>query len=186
MRRAPLAVMLLLAWAAGCGKVNNLPSYGVVSEFTLTDERGKAFGSADLAGKIWVADFFFTTCTGPCPRMSTQMNGVQNAVREYPEVRIVSFTVDPQTDTPEVLAAYAKRYKAEPGRWYFLTGPMAALNSLAHDSFRVGSVDGTREHSTRFMLVDGKGRIRGYYLTAEKESIPQLLADINKLRKESS
>lgn len=180
------ALVVLMGLLAGCGKVNNLPSYGVIADFTLTDENGRAFGSADLAGKIYVADFFFTTCNGPCPRMSTQMNGVQKAIREYPDVQIVSFTVDPKTDTPEVLASYARRYKADPGRWHFLTGPQATLNNLCRSSFMLGNVDGSLEHSTRFVLVDGKSRIRGYYQTAEKESIPQLLADIRKLRKENS
>jgi protein SCO1/2 len=172
--------------AVSCGQVNNLPSYSVVSDFTLTDENGQPFGSANLNGKIWVADFFFTTCNGPCPRMSTQMNSVQKAVREYPDVQMVSFTVDPATDTPIVLAAYARRYKADAGRWHFLTGPQETLNKLARKSFLLGDVDGTRQHSTRFVLIDAKGRVRGYYQTAEKESIPQLLDDIQKLRKENS
>lgn len=186
MRANPVTCALAALALFSCGKVNNLPSYGIVADFTLTDETGKPFPGAALNGKIWVADFFFTTCTGPCPRMSTQMNRVQNAVRQYPEVQLVSFTVDPATDTPAVLAAYARRYKADPERWHFLTGPQDTLNALARNSFLLGTVDGTREHSTRFVLVDGKGRIRGFYQTAEKESIPQLLADIQKLRKENS
>lgn len=180
-----VAMAGVAVWLTGCARVNHLPSYGVVADFTLTDETGKSFSSGRLAGKIWVADFFFTTCTGPCPRMSTQMNGVQKAIRDYPDVEIVSFTVDPKTDTPEVLAAYAKRYKADPGRWHFLTGPQETLNGLCRASFLLGNVDGSLEHSTRFVLVDGKSRIRGYYQTAEKEAIPQLLEDIQTLRKES-
>lgn len=186
MTKARLLASACALLLAACGKLNNLPSYGLVSGFTLTDENGRPFGAANLNGKIWVADFFFTTCTGPCPRMSTQMNGVQNAVRPFPDVQLVSFTVDPATDTPPVLAAYARRYKADPARWHFLTGPLDTMNRLARTSFMLGEVDGTRQHSTRFVLVDGKGRIRGYYLTAEKESIPQLLDDIQTLRKESS
>lgn len=182
----PGALFAILTLLVGCGLVNDLPSYGVVADFTLTDEKAAPFSSANLAGKIWVADFFFTSCLGPCPRMSTQMSQIQKAVREYPNVELVSFTIDPNNDTPEVLAAYARRYKAEPGRWHFLTGPRAVLHNLSRNSFMLGNVDGTLEHSTRFVLVDGKGRIRGFYQTAEKESIPQLLTDLQKLRKEMS
>jgi protein SCO1/2 len=181
-----LTLVIALVLLAGCGKVNNLPSLGLVPDFTLTGETGKSFGSADLDGKIWVADFFFTTCQGPCPRMSTQMSGVQKAVERYPEVHLVSFTIDPRTDTPPVLAAYARRYKANPERWHFLTGTPGALNRLSYDTFHLGPVDGSLQHSTRFVLIDGSRRIRAYYLTAEKESIPQLLSDIEKLHKEGS
>ncbi len=177
-------VLAALALLASCGSTNNLPSYGVVQTFSLTDQNGKPFSSTQLDGKIWVADFFFTTCNGPCPRMSTQMNHVQNAVHEFADVRMVSFTVDPKNDTPEILAAYAKRYKALPGVWHFLTGPREKLHELCRKSFMLGDVDGSLQHSTRFVLVDRKGRIRGYYQTAEKESIPQLIKDIKALRKE--
>jgi protein SCO1/2 len=92
--------------------------------------------------------------------------------------------VDPERDTPEVLAAYGKRYQANPARWTFLTGPQKDLHALSRDAFKLGDVTGDLEHSTRFVLVDRKSRIRGYYNTWEKEAIPNLLADIQTLLKE--
>lgn len=170
---------------AGCQQAD-LPSYGVVPDFVLTSETGEEFASkAALDGNVWVANFIFTTCHGPCPRMSSQMRHVQEAVKGSQGVRLVSFTIDPANDTPPVLADYARRYKAEPGLWHFLTGPQETLHSLKRNAFMLGSVDGSLEHSTRFVLVDKKSRIRGFYATDEAESIPKLIADIRALAKES-
>jgi Uncharacterized protein SCO1/SenC/PrrC, involved in biogenesis of respiratory and photosynthetic systems len=184
MRLAALGLFLIVLTSC-VSRMSDLPSYGVVPDFTLTDHRGADFHSAtELAGKIWVADFIFTSCHGPCPRMSSQMKQVQDSVEANPDVKLVSFTIDPKNDTPEVLSAYAKRYKARDGQWHFLTGPMEALNQICRYSFKLGNVDGTLEHSTRFVLVDRKGRIRGYYATDEPDAVTRLTADIQKLLKE--
>jgi protein SCO1/2 len=172
---------------AGCGAPREpLPIYGQVPEFTLTAHDGREFDSRSLHGRVWVADFIFTTCTGPCPRMSSQMRQAQGAVAQWPDVKLVSFTVDPARDTPEVLAAYAKRYQAEPDRWYFLTGARETLHHLKREAFKLGSVDGSLDHSTRLVLIDRRSRVRGYYLTSESEAIPRLVADIAQARKEPS
>lgn len=171
--------------SAGCSSQRPLPSYGVVPDFTLTDQAGTAFQSASkLNKKIWVADFIFTNCPGPCPRMSSQMHQVQTALDGNDAVRFVSFTVDPARDTPPVLAAYAQHFEAAPGKWYFLTGAAPDLNRMSRGVFMLGNVDGSLEHSTRFALIDGMGRIRGYYLTSEPEAIPTLIADAKRLLKE--
>jgi protein SCO1/2 len=104
------------------------------------------------------------------------MHQVQMAL-EGKGIQLVSFTVDPEHDTPEVLNAYSKAFKASPGVWHFLTGARADLNHLAKDVFKLGVVDGSLEHSTRFVLVDRSGQIRGYYLTSEPEAIPRLIDD---------
>jgi protein SCO1/2 len=170
---------------AGCTGKPALPSYGVVPDFTLTDQTGAAFkSSAQLSKKIWVADFIFTNCPGPCPRMSSQMHQVETALAYADAVRFVSFTVDPARDTPRVLAAYAQHFEATPGKWYFLTGAEADLNRMSRGVFMLGNVDGSLQHSTRFALIDGAGRIRGYYLTSEPEAIPTLIADAKRLLKE--
>jgi len=169
---------------AGCGGAG-LPSLGQVPGFSLTDQFNKPFSSADvLNGNVWIADFIYTNCTGPCPRMSAQMRQVDNALGEESNVRFVSFTVDPTRDTPEVLEKYADRYQAETGRWYFLTGAQADLQKLTRNAFLLGDVGGNLEHSTRFVLIDRKSRIRGYYLTAEEDAIPRLIADTKKVLKE--
>jgi len=180
------AVVLALAgFLVSCAaKKEPLPAYGAVPAFQLTAQDGGMFDSRSLSGKVWVADFFFTTCPGPCPRMTSQMHGVQQAVSRNPDVRLVSFTIDPWHDTPPVLAEYAKVHGASPGRWYFLTGPQPTLQMLDKDTFKLGDVDGKLAHSTRFVLVDRRSQIRGYYDTSEPDSITRLVADIESLAKE--
>jgi protein SCO1/2 len=185
MPRRFKAALAFLTLAAGCSRAPRLPDYGPVPAFQLTDQSGAVFDSAKtLGGRVWVADFFFTNCPGPCPRMSSQMHQVQTAL-EGTGARLVSITVDPARDTPDVLAAYAAHFEARPGAWYFLTGPRAALQHLSKDVFKLGDVDGSLEHSTRFALVDQQSQIRGYYLTSEPDAIPRLIADARVLLKEA-
>jgi protein SCO1 len=104
--------------------------------------------------------------------MTSQMREVQDAVLKMPDVRLVSFTMDPANDTPPVLAAYAKAARRAPPMWYFLTGSVATLQMLDRDAFKLGDIDAALQHSTRFVLVDRQGRIRGYYDTSESSAIP--------------
>jgi protein SCO1/2 len=173
-----LAAGLLLSLGA-CRHSEPLPSYGPVSDFQLTDQNGQPFRGESLKGKIWVADFIYTQCPGPCPRMTSQMHQVQQATEKMRDVALVSFTVDPQHDTPAILASYAKAHHAQHERWYFLTGDAASLNQLCRYVFKLGNVDGSLEHSTRFVLVDKKSQIRGYYDTSETSSIPKLIDDLH-------
>ena len=177
-------VLLICLLLSACVPVKPLPVLGQVPQFQLTAQTGQPFDSHSLDGHIWVADFIYTTCTGPCPMMSSRMRHVQASTVERPEVRLVSFTVDPAHDTPQALAQYAATFKAQPERWFFLTGDAALLNYLGHDAFHLNSVDGSLIHSTRFTLVDGKGRIRGYYSTDEDGFMPRLLSDIRRLGEE--
>ena len=180
---ALVGVLLL----TGCAGKPALPSYGSVPPFTLTDQTGAEFRSeAALGKKIWVANFVFTNCPGPCPRMSSQMHQVQTALAGESDVRLVSFTVDPARDTPPVLAAYAQHFAAEPGKWFFLTGAVPDLNRMSRGVFLLGDVDGSLEHSTRFALVDRLARIRGYYQSSDAGAIPRLIEDARRLLKESS
>lgn len=173
-----LSVLALVGCTASAG----LPSYGLVPDFALTDQSNQPFLSANtLRGKVWIADFIFTNCTGPCPRMSAQMRKVDTALHDLKDLRLVSFTVDPARDTPAVLWKYADHYQAEPGTWFFLTGEQSALNNLARNVFMLGNVNGDLEHSTRFVLIDRKSRVRGYYLTSEEDAIPRLIADAKRV-----
>ena len=165
--------------------INN---YGSVPAFRLINQNGRPFGSADLAGKIWIADFIYTTCPSPCPMISSRMSEMQKPL-EKTEVHFVSFTVDPERDTPQMLREYANRLQAEPGRWDFLTGPKPAIYDLSEHGFKLAAAEHAGEngeplHSTRMILVDRRGQIRGYYDGTEADAVTRLLADTNHLLKE--
>jgi len=181
-----LPLALLLGTLTSCSHQPSLPVYWQIPPFQLTAQTGQPFDSKTLAGDIWVADFIYTSCPGPCPRMSSQMRGVQAAIAALPDVKLLSFTVDPQNDTPATLAAYATRYRAEPGRWFFLTGAQSTLQDLCRNGFKLGNVDGSMTHSTRFVLVDRHSRVRGFYNpTTEDGAVTHLLRDIHALEKET-
>ena len=181
MRRV-LPLFLLLA---GCETRPPLPIFGSVPHFELISQDGRPFNSDVLRGHVWVADFIFTNCPGPCLRMSTFLGRVQQATASFPDIRMVSFTIDPARDTASALSAFASKYQADPARWTFLTGPQPTLQLLSRDAFKFGDVDGTMNHNTRFALVDRKGRIRGYYGTATEDPVSKVAADARRLRKES-
>ncbi len=178
--------LLALLLLAACGKPHPLEVFGQAPEFQLTTQSGDAFDSRSLAGHIWVADFFYTTCDGPCPMMTRQMRQLQDSTaRAMGDVRLVSFTVDPGHDTPQVLAAYARHFRTDPARWWFLTGEQSRLNGLGL-AFKLNSVDGSLIHSTRFVLVDRRMRVRGYYIASEDGVLPQLMHDIRQLERDPS
>ncbi|MEY2480521.1 MAG: hypothetical protein QOI04_1448 [Verrucomicrobiota bacterium] len=162
-----------------------IDNYGTVPPFQLVDQNGQVFGSADLVGKIWIADFIYTTCPGPCPMISTRMSELQKPL-EKSDVHLVSFSVDPDKDTPEVLRGYAEKLNAQPQRWSFLTGSRAAIYNLSRNGFKLAVSDGSEAegipvHSSRMILVDRAGTIRGYYDATEPDAITKLLADTNHL-----
>ncbi len=177
------AITILAVLSCACARHREpLGEFNTVPDFELVDQTGAPFSSvAQLRGKVWVADFVFTNCKGPCPRMGSQMRQVQSALADVEAVRFVSFTVDPKRDTPEVLATYARRYSALPGRWFFLTGAAETLNKLSLRAFMLSALNDQMDHSTRFALVDRQGRVRKYYDTTEPRSIPDLIADAREL-----
>lgn len=165
-----------------------MQSYGVVPEFRLTNQNHAPFGSAELKGKIWIADFVFTSCPGPCPIISSRMAEMQKPL-ENSDVHFVSFTVDPANDTPEVLREYAQRLHARDGRWDFLTGETEMVYDLIQKGFKLAVSDGAGEmgtpvHSTRAVLVDRRGAIRGYYDLTAPDGVTKLLAETSHLLRE--
>ena len=176
----------LALFLAACTRPPPLPVLGQIPQFDLISSTGQPFDSRTLDNHIWVANFIYTTCDGPCPMMSHQMRGIQASTESTPDVKLVSFTVDPVHDTPEVLAKYSKFFKADDARWYFLTGEMARLNDLGLNAFKLNSVNGDLSHSTRFVLVDRHRRIRGFYLSASDDFPKLLLHDIRQLETEKS
>jgi protein SCO1/2 len=179
---APLALLLLTS----CSGVKSLPVLSQIPQFDLTASTGQAFDSRSLDGHIWVANFIYTTCEGPCPMMSHQMRGIQNSTAATPAVKLVSFTVDPAHDTPEVLDRYSKVFKADGDRWYFLTGEMTRLNDLGLHAFKLNGVNGDLSHSTRFVLVDSQRRMRGFYVSSDDDFPKRLLHDIRQLQADKS
>ena len=132
-------------------------------------------------GKVWVADFIFTTCNMACPVMTGNMNLVHKAFKENDDVRIVSISVYPEYDTPEVLTEYASRYNANTDRWHFLTGSEELVQDIIKNGFKIGDYEDIIFHSEKFALVDQQGQIRGYYNGMKTEEITQLKTDIKKL-----
>jgi protein SCO1/2 len=190
----PLVTAALLFWLrqVQVNALSNRPlsSYGIVPSFELTNQDTQPFGSQQLAGKIWIADFIFTTCPGPCPIISTRMSELQKPLAKS-DVHLVSFSVDPETDTPDVLRVYADKLRKEPLRWDFLTGPIATIASLSRDGFKLGISEAEQPdtgpiHSTRFVLVDRRGTIRGYYDALAPDGVTKLLADTNHLLREQA
>ena len=155
-------------------------------QFQLTAQTTSRSTARSLDGHIWVADFIYTTCDGPCPMMSHQMRGIQNSTAATPDVKLVSFTVDPAHDTPPVLAKYAKHFPGRSGTLVFSHRRDGAAQRSRREIFKLNNVDGSLSHSTRFALVDGKRRIRGYYLSSDDDFPKRLLHDIRQLQSERS
>ncbi len=161
-------------------------AYGRVPDFSLIDRSGRPITRFTLLGKIWVVNFFYTRCPDTCPLQSATMARLQRQLSAERDVRFVSITVDPEHDTPGILAAYATRYRADPDRWLFLTGSRAAVTHLAVDGFHLGverapdrAALGTHRlarllHSSRFVLVDRQLRIRGYFESTDAEGLARL------------
>lgn len=150
-----------------------LPVYAQLGDFALTNQFARPVGLSHLRGKVWLADVIFTRCPGPCAKMTAQMRQIQSQFAENDQVQFVSFTADPEFDTPEVLKSYAARLGADGANWQFLTGPKKQLYDFAanelkftvidNDSSGAQSLEDRFLHSTQFVLVDSKARIRGYF-----------------------
>jgi protein SCO1/2 len=163
------------------------PPIGIVPPFQFTTQEGKTLSRADLLGKVWVIDFFFTRCPGPCPVMSSRMAEISKELKKASDVRLVSLSIDPEHDTPEILTAYASRLGADPNRWIFLTGPKNQVDEFTTKGMlQVLATDpaGVPTHSTRFMVIDREGRIRTLHKLDEPELVQKLLMDIGSLLRE--
>ncbi|GAB3987097.1 hypothetical protein GCM10028807_06060 [Spirosoma daeguense] len=161
--------------------------YNHIPPFSLIDQDGKTVNESIVKGKIYVADFFFTRCGTICPRISSQLTRVQDIFRNHPEIVFLSHSVDPEHDRPEQLKAYAQKYEAIPGKWYFLTGSKAAIYDLAMHGYYLPVVDaGVKEgkpdetfiHSEKLVLVDKDGIVRGFYDGTDKEDVDRLVLEI--------
>lgn len=203
MHRNSLLVLPLLAWACGStpdhsGHHEPAPSLEALlqtPDFELVNTEGRAIRSDELHGKVWLVNFIFTRCTGPCPLMTQRMKGVQDALRDEglvstdSPVRLVSISVDPAYDTPEVLARYAESWHVDPANWDFLTGPPEETLQLIREGFKItatheGSGTDAIVHSTSFLLVDRTGSVRRIVRLDDPDFVAGILDDVRKLVEE--
>ena len=188
-----LALVALLAMTVACTPASTLPVLFPAPQFDLIDQTGRPFSSAHLSGKVVVANFVFTTCTDVCPLLTATMAQVRDQLKQAKllgdKVVIVSFTVDPEHDTPEALAAYGERFGATPAEWRFLTGPRPAIDELLIGGFKVGRPPPTARtpggapeiiHSNRFVLIDPRGQIRAL-LNGEELNVTSVVEEARRL-----
>ncbi len=160
---------------------SELEVLGAVPPFELTERSGLSFGSDDLKGKINVVDFIFTSCQGPCPVMADHMSTLYQAFAGSNKVQFVSISVDPARDRLSVLQEYAQRQGVTDSRWVFLRGENDAIRWLSEAGFKLAADDLPALHSTKFVLVDDKGEIRGYYSGTDMASVNVLKTHIREL-----
>lgn len=157
--------------------------YHKVGDFKFYDQTGKEITQKNLEGKIYVTDFFFTTCKSICPVMTTQMQRVYERYKNNKDVKILSHTVDPETDSIPVMATYAKIHKAEGDKWHFLTGKKEELYKIARTGYLLDAEEGDGGpddfiHTPNFALIDKEKHIRGYYDGTDSNEVSRLLVDI--------
>jgi protein SCO1/2 len=170
----------------GVKPLEGLSRYGAVPEFSLVERSGKTVNLANLRGTIWVADFIYTTCTDTCPLQTAEMGKLQAEWSDKSGLKLISFSVDPEKDTAEVLSRYADRYKADSQRWLFLTGAKEEITRLVQEGFKLSAVpvvnaessEGIIMHSPRFVLVDREAQIRGYYDSRDQQALERLKKDV--------
>lgn len=179
-----IAIGILLAFNAFNYK--ELPLITTLPEFSFTERTGKEYGSKDLRNKVWVGSFIFSSCTAQCPLIITQLQKIQGFLRFKDNFRIISFTLDPITDTPQRLSIYADNAKADPFKWLFLSAENKKTQALVQKGFMLPSVESEKAegdivHSSKLVLVDGGGRVRGYYDSLEPIEMKRLLKDAKNL-----
>jgi protein SCO1/2 len=164
--------------------VQYISKYHSISDFSFTNQNGKIITQKDYEGKIYVADFFFTTCGSICPKMTTNLVEVQKAFINNPKVMLLSHTVFPETDSVSVLKEYAKKNGVIDTKWNLVTGDKKQIYAMARKSYLAVKLGKPEElydmvHTENFVLVDSKRRVRGFYDGTKKEDIERLIEDIN-------
>ena len=168
------------------GIASTLPVYNKVPEFSLIERSGSLVSLSDLIGKVWIANFIFTHCAGPCPFITTQMKKLQTQLVQVANVQLVSVSVDPERDSPRVLSDYSLRFGADKENWFFLTGEKAAVYRMIREGFRIAIEDDLEanqiSHSLKFVLVDRAGQVRAYYDGTDPELVDKVILDLKILK----
>jgi cytochrome oxidase Cu insertion factor (SCO1/SenC/PrrC family) len=184
--------MIVLRGTPTAASAMELPVIGSVPEFSLTEANGTTLRRADLLGKVWIASFLFTRCGEACPLLMHHEVGLQADLPLRDDLRLVSFSVDPDWDVPKVLTEYAHTFGADRSRWLFLTGDKKQIYRLTIDGFRLATEEGdpAKEmpilHSTKLVLVDRHGAIRGYYDSSDDGDLHKLVRDARQVLGERS
>lgn len=155
---------------------------GKIPAFNFTDQKGENFSDKDLEGKVFVADFIYTSCESSCPMLSSNLTVVQNAIPKSEPFRIVSYSLDPERDSVPRLRAFADKYQAVDSIWYFLTGPRDEIYTLGSDGFMqsvINNQDSVINHSQKLILVDKNSMIRGFYNGMDSVELQLLIRDVN-------
>lgn len=197
MRRITACAAALLCCAIACSKQEASPTQSEDSRpllgsfrspvdlplppFEFTDQDGRTVTRETLSGKVWIANFIFIHCAGPCPDMSAAMSKIQAESSGWKDFALLTFSVDPVRDTLPDLKAYGERYGADHKRWWFLRSTSEAVGALQAEGFKIGDPTEPANHSERFCLVDQRGHVRGYYNAREATERAALLADADKL-----
>ena len=169
-------ILASISSAVGCFNTTNttgkLEDFGTVGEFSFLERNGEQISQENLKGKVWLASFVFTRCTGPCPQVCATLARLQEKLKDVPDLRIVTFTVDPERDNPKELNLFAENFRADHKRWFFLTGKEDDLHQLIKEKFHLAVGHNSPEqskpgnefiHSPRIVLIDKVGHIRGYF-----------------------
>ena len=198
-----VVIALMSIYLVGCKSEPLLPIYGdrdlvykdgkvvdtifhQIPDFEYTNQNGKTVSKKDVLGRVFVADFFFSTCPTICPKMTSQMKRLQTLTKDIKELHFLSFTINPENDTPEVLLEYAKQYGVDLKNWDFLTGDEEATHHLGVKGFLVHARSDENEpggfaHSPSLVLIDRTGKIRGVYDGTNTEEVDLLNQDIRRL-----
>ncbi|HEV7406181.1 MAG TPA: SCO family protein [Chthoniobacteraceae bacterium] len=161
-----------------------LPRLWQIPDFSLTERSGQPVTLSQLQGRVWIADFFYTTCPGPCPMLTSRFSQLQKELSAQPDLRFVSISSDPEKDTPAVLQTYAEHFQAG-DRWLFLTGDKKAIYDLANQGFKLSLVEDKTKavepviHSTKLILIDRSGTVRGVYDGLTEQGKGKLLRDLH-------
>ena len=200
--KAPMGIGIAFSfWLLACAPEDKLPILGerisngndtiyhTIAPFRFVDQDGVEVTNATFADKIYVADFFFTSCRTICPIMKSQMLRVYDATKKIPDVLLLSHTIDPEYDTVKLLHDFANRLGVSSKRWHFVTGVKDSIYKIAQTSYFATAMEDKTEpdgfiHSGAFLLIDKERRIRGKYDGTKEEDVNRLIADIKRLRVE--
>lgn len=183
-------MLVFLVVLSGCGaKIKNPLNYKV-EDFTYQNQNGEDLGLKDLKGKVWVSNFIFTSCETVCPSMTSNMKRLQKMLKDQDvKAELISFSVDPEVDSPEILADYAANYEADLKNWNFLTGySQDEIENFAKNSFKtiVDKPESTNQviHATKFYIIDQEGKVMKEYSQVDSEVLQQIVDDAKILNKQ--